>query len=234
MPGRQLQQALEAATRRPDELSPADFETSPNSMGKESIVAEIKADTAIALRDGPVKLAVPAYESFQTAGDGSSQTFTLSAEVVETPDTQDAVVWFGGDYQGVPSIDYGANEITVTGPGTVETVHVFHVSPKPATVEFRKSVPDNTAHKPLWDGNLGLIQQTNQDEQPEHVSYGRGLNRFVATDMSFEIMVDAPYTVRFEDGDGDGATATNALLQLRVFRSNSPIDGLREAVKNEM
>ena len=227
-----LQRRLENATRRPDELSPADFDTSAGSIGRESIVAEIKADTALALRDGPIKLAVPAYESFETDGDGSTQTFALSHGIIESPDTQDAVVWFGGEYQGVPTIDHDNDEITVDGPGEVVDVHVFYLSPKPATIEIRKSNAEGNSYRDLWDGNLGLIQQTDQNEQPEVVRYGGGLRRFVATDMNLEIMVDAPYTVKFETDDG--AEATNALLELRIFRTDRTIEGLNRAVVDRM
>jgi len=230
-----LQQRLENATRRPDELSPADFDTAPGSQGRESIVAEIKADTALALRDGPIKLAIPAYQSETLAGDGTDQTFTLSAGIAESPDTQDVVVWFNGSYQGTPkSIDYAADQITVAGSGSVDTVHIYHLSPKPATIEIRKSVADGSNYADLWDGNLGLIQQTNQSEQPEVVRYGPGLRRFVASDMNLEIIVNAPYVVRFEDGNGDGTEATNALLELGVLRSDRSIEGLNDAVTDEM
>jgi hypothetical protein len=156
---RDLQRRLREAEKRPDELSPADFETSVGSMGKESVVAEIKAETAIGLRDGPIKLAIPAYQSETLAGDGSDQTFALSAGLTESPDTQDVIVWFGGSYQGVPkTVDYDNDEITVAGDGSGDTVHIYHLSPKPATVELRKRTSDESNHQDLWDGNAALIQ----------------------------------------------------------------------------
>jgi len=225
---------LQAATRRKDELAPSDFETAANSMGQDSPVAEFVADTAVAFRDGRIKFALPAYDSFQTAGDGSTQTFGLSASIAESPDTQDAVVWFGGDYQGVPAIDYTTDEVTVDGPGTVETVHVFYLSSDPATVTLRKVTSDGDNREQLAEFNAALVHQTNQNEQPERLRLGSGLRRFVASDMTAEVVVNAPYVVRFEDPDGDGAIATNALLAFRVTRSDRSIDGLPAVVESRM
>jgi hypothetical protein len=227
---------LQQIGRRPDELSPADFETEVGSQGAESVVARLQADTAVALRDGPIKLAVPAYESFTTAGDGTTQTFQLSHSVTVAPDTQDVVIWFDGDYQGEPeSIDYDADTITVNGPGSVVTVHTFYVSDEPATVKYRKESPNGNHREPLYEGNAGLVHQTNQNEQPEQVRLREHpLKRFVATDMELQITVDAPYVTRFEDPDGHGATATNALLETRVLRAEQTVPGLTRLVTDAM
>lgn len=236
--GKKVLQRLDKVNRRSDELSPGDFVTSAGSQGRQAVVAELTADSPVAISDGPIKLAVPAYESFESAGDGSEQTFSLSAGVTESPDTQDAVVWFGGSYEGVPAIDYDANEITVTGPGAVETVHVFHISPKPATVEIRKESPNGNHKEPLYEGNAALLHQTNQSEQPDVLRLNAGdrtpLKRFVATNMTLQVTVDAPYVVRFEDPDGDGASATNALLQIEAQRGDRTVPGLTALVTDAM
>ena len=225
---------LQSISSRTDELAPASFdELNAGSPGQERRIAELQADAALQLRNGRLKWAIPAYQSFETAGDGSTQTFSLSHGIVDSPDTQSAVVWFGDTYDGVPTIDYAADEITVDGPGTVETVHVFYISGKPATVRLRKESSNGDVRKTLFEGNLGLIQQTNQNEQPETLSL-RGLQRFVATDMTLYVSIEAPYVARFEDPDGDGAEATNALTQIPVRRSEGSIRGLRSIVEAAM
>jgi hypothetical protein len=52
--------------------------------------------------------------------------------------------------------------------------------------------------------------------------------------MTLEVKVDAPYVTRFEDPDGDGATATNALLAIPVSKAASPVAGLNRLVRNQM
>jgi hypothetical protein len=225
---------LAAISTRTDELSPSAFDaTMASSPGRESRVAELTADAALSLRNDRIKLAIPAYESFETAGDGSTQTFSLGHSVIDTPDTQSAVVSFGGDYQGVPSVDFDANEITVDGPGTAETVHAFYLSDAPATIKIRKESANGDTRTTLFEGSLSLIQQTNQNEQPERLRLGQ-IERFVATDMTLFLSIDAPYVVRFEDPDGDGATATNALTQVPLHRAEGSVRGLREIVEAAM
>jgi hypothetical protein len=51
--------------------------------------------------------------------------------------------------------------------------------------------------------------------------------------MTLEIVVDAPYVVRFSE-DTDGSEATNALLEFRVHRADRSIPGLQSAVRQRM
>lgn len=226
--------------RRPDELAPSDFETSAGQQGKETVVAELQADTVLALKQGrnnPIRLAVPAYTSKTLAGDGSQQTFSLSTSITETEVTQDAVVWFAGDYYGTPdSIDYGNDTVTVTGDGSGATVHIFHISDTPATVSIEKVDTGDSNSSNLKTVSAGLVHQTDQSEQPEYFSFPKGepLAPFVATDMTLEVSVDAPYVTRFEDPDGDEATATNALLALPVIRGEGSVQGLNQEIRDEM
>jgi hypothetical protein len=46
--------------------------------------------------------------------------------------------------------------------------------------------------------------------------------------------VDVPYIVRYEDPDGDGAVATNALLNFTAYQGRDIVSGLKGAVKDSM
>lgn len=232
---------LAEARVRPTTLSPRQFETSTNSQGSLSEVAALVADTALALRTGrsnPFRVAIPAYESFTTAGDGSDQTFTVMHDLVECPDTQDVVVWFDGAYQGSPqSIGHDANEFTVSGPGEAVTVHAYYISGKAATFQLRKKTPSakQSASAKLYEANLGLVHQANQSEQPEYLSLNESeLQRFLASDMELTARLKAPYQVRWSDPDGDDTEPTNALLQVPAQKSNGEIEGLTSAISADM
>ncbi|MFC7226309.1 hypothetical protein N0B31_02755 [Salinirubellus salinus] len=226
--------------RRRDELSPDDFETAVNSQGKDSVVATLQADAVLALMSGrahPLKLAVPAYESFTTDGTAdNTETFTLTHDIVDSPDTLDAVVWLDGTYYGTPdSIDYSTGDIDVTDSGTNSTVHVYYVSGKAATLNLRKVAADGNTREDLFTVNPALVHQTNQAEQPEFLTLDESQAQpFVAADMSLEVVVNAPYTVRYTDPDGDGTEPTNALLSIPVQRGEGVIDGLAPEIKAHM
>ena len=232
---------LEEASVRNTSLAPRQFETATNSQGSTSEIAAFTADTAFALRTGrsnPLRLAIPAYESFTTDGGGSDQTFNLTYDIVASPDTQDAVVWFDGAYQGSPkSIDHDADSITVDGPGSAVTVHVYYIPGNAATFQIRKAMPGSKreASEKLYEANLGLIHNANQSEQPEFLELNESaLQRFLAADMDLDVRIKAPYQVRWEDPDGDGTEPTNALLQVPAQKANREVEGLRNAVSADM
>lgn len=238
MPG--VMNQLQGMQRRSDELAPADFETSAGAQGAETVVATLRTDTVLAVREGrtnPLRLAIPAYESFTLANDGTQQTFNLSHSIAQTEVTQDAVVWFDGDYQGTPdSIDYGADSVTVTGDNSASTVHVFYISDAAATVEIEKVATGRDSSDDLKTMQAGLVHQTNQSEQPEYFDFSgdHPLKGFIPTDFTLEVSISAPYVTRFNDPDGDGATATNALLAVPVSKGAAPIEGLNQLVRDQM
>ena len=232
---------LDDANVRNTALAPRQFDTSTNSQGSLSNIATLVADTALALRTGrrnPLRIAIPAYQSFTTAGDGSDQTFNVTHDLAECPDTQDVVVWFDGEYQGSPkSVDHAADSFTVDGPGSVQTVHAYYISGDAATFELRKKTPSakttNTAK--LYEVNLGLLHDANQSEQPEFLELNESaLQRFLASDMELNARLKAPYQVRWTDPDGDGTEPTNALLQVPAQKSNGEIEGLTSAISADM
>jgi|AntRauTorcE11897_2_1112592.scaffolds.fasta_scaffold01126_15 hypothetical protein len=232
---------LAEASVRNTALAPRQFETSTNSQGSTSEIASFTADTAFAVRTGrsnPLRLAIPAYQSFETAGDGSEQTFNLTYDLVASPDTQDAVVWFDGAYQGSPkAVDHDADTVTVDGPGSVVTVHVYYIPGNAATFEIRKAMPGSKreASEKLYEANLGLIHNANQSEQPEFLELNESpLQRFLGADMDLDVRIKAPYQVRWEDPDGDGTEPTNALLQVPAQKANREVSGLSAAVSADM
>jgi len=232
---------LAAASVRNTTLAPRQFETSTNSQGSLSEIAALVADTALALRTGrrnPLRLAVPAYQSFETAGDGSEQTFSVTHDLTDCPDTQDVVVWFDGTYQGSPkSANHDTDEFTIDGPGSVKTVHAYYISGKAATFELRKKTPSaqTSNSEKLYEVNLGLLHEANQSEQAEFLELNESkLQRFLASDMELTARLKAPYQVRWTDPDGNGTEPTNALLQVPAQKSNGEIEGLRSAISADM
>ena len=226
---------LAAVPRRPGQLSPDDFEQDVNEVGSQSTILTRTADAVFALRDGrdhPLKLAIPAYETFQTDGTaGNTETFALSQSITQCPDTQDAAIWLDGSFYGSPdAIDYANDTFDVTDGGTGSTVHVYHISDEAATLKFYRRWPGGNTRDPVFTANLALVHQTNQSEQAEALSLD-DLERFVATDMEFVVTVNAPYTIRFSE-DSDGTEAVNALTQIETLEGQDDVEGLGGVLKN--
>lgn len=239
-------QRLQALDRRRDDLAPGDFtSTEPNTQGSKSRIARFRAATACRVIDGrnePFRLALPCYESFTSDGTtGNSETFTLSHSLVNSPNTHDVVVWEGSRYVGEPtSVTYGAGgtaSITFSPQNANSNIHVYHVSGEAATLEVQKAIPSGStaSNEKLFSANAGLAAQTNQAQQPEYFALGESnLMPFIATDMTLDVYVDAPYTVRFSDPNGDGTTATNALMHIPLMRGADSVQGLKQAIKADM
>lgn len=248
MPGipRAIKQALQETGRDRRNLSPQAFDWQANSMGQRSRVARLRADVAYKLlgkqSDRPVELALPAYEGLgPTNGTADDQeTFSLTHGVLDCPNTQNVVVWLDGDYYGTPDNDDAVDtgDIQITDSGTSSTVHVFYIPEAAGTLEVEKAADGSTStSKNLKTVSVKNVHRKNLSEQPEYFEFRDGsdpLEPFVAADMTLDVYVDVPYVTRFEDPDGDGAVATNALLNFTAMQGRDIVSGLKSAVTDAM
>ncbi len=229
-------------TSTPRTLGPSRFDTDPGTAGQRSRVARYRTGSLLAVlagRSNPFKIAMPAYESFTTDGTGgNTETFTLSNDLIDPPHTQGIVVWENGSYQGMPgTVDFANNTFDYTDDGTSNTLHVFYIAGDAATLEVRKSAPSSStkASQVLYEENLALVHETDQNDQPEFFEFGETpLQQFVGTDQAIDVYIDAPYTVRFSDPDGDGAEPTNALLNIPTAETGESVQGLPGIIKADM
>jgi len=236
-----LIERLQNAKRQTGHIVPDDMATSVNSQGQRSEIAEFRATTAHMLRSGrsnPLKLAIPTYEKKTSDGTaGNTETFSLTHSITETAVTQDVVVWINGTYYGAPdAIDYANDTIDVTDDATGNRIHVYYISDAAASFELRKAAANaDTGSQRLYSANLGLVHPSPQIEQPEYMELNQTrLHPFVGADMTVNAYVDAPYTVRWTDNDGDGTEATNALLHIPAQIGQSEVRGLTSAVGADM
>lgn len=226
-------------------ISPSTFDAEgsigSNTVGERSRFARFRAPTATRVKTGrsnPLRLALPAFEEFTSDGTtGNSETFTLSHSVVDAPATQPVVVYIGGDRYGTPdAVDFDADTIDVTDPGSDNSVYVFYTSDEPAEVEIERATPSSSAsaQEVIFRANLGLVHQAEQQEEPEFVTLERDLQAFLAADMTLDVQVDAPYSVRYTDPNGDGATADNTLLHIPAGRAKGKVRGLKAVLSASM
>jgi hypothetical protein len=241
----QAVEALRETPATPGNLTPRTFseqgQQSAATSDAEEEIATLKAPAPLVVRTGQrFEVSLPAYEQFSTNGTaGDTETFNLSHSIVDTPNTENLVLWEAGTYIGaegaVDAIDYDANTFDYTDDGTNTTLHVWYISEASADLTVRKVTSSENSQQGLYDGNLRLVHNTNLSEQPETPDANRTkLNRVIATDMEVEVLLDAPYTFRWEDPDGDGAEPTNLLFSFPVNRAKRDIPGLEDPVSVDM
>lgn len=239
-----VREALRKTPVNPGHVTPDEFRTegttTVNTTGERSEVAELILDTPINIlsgRSNPFDVVVPAYESFSSDGtDGNTETFNLNNDVIESPNGQNVIVWIGGTYYGQPdAVDYANDTIDVTDPGSNNNIYVWYIPGNPATLEIEKAIPsgETNSSKTLHTNQLRRLHEQKQDEQPDFFTLS-GWEPYVASDMKLLVYVDAPYTVRFEDPNGDGATPTNMRLDVPVERAERSVPGLRGTIKAAM
>ncbi len=213
------------------------------TAGERSLLARFEAPAPTGILNGErVDLTLPAYQSFDTDGTAdNTETFGLSHDLLDSPNTQSIVVWEDSTYIGseaaLDNVDYQNNEFDYTSASTNTTLHVYYVSGASATIELIKTTPNagGASTQPLYNTNLSLVHATNLSEQPETLGLARSsLQGVVPTDWGVELYVDAPYQVRFSDPDGDGTEPTNALLSFPARQTQKAIAGLPAAVKSDM
>ncbi len=231
----------------PTTISPTTFadEDEAEQMASTSTdrdrIASLNAESMLAVRGGErFQLALPAYEKFTTDGTGgNTETFSLSHSVMQTPNTENIVVWEGSQYLGnepvLDAVDYDANTFDYTDDGTSNTLHVYYISDAAADLEIQKVSTSGNSYQGLYDESLRLVHQTNQSEQPETPDVNStDLNPVVPSEFEIEVYLDAPYTFRWTDADGDGTSPTNLLFSFPVNRGRGQIPGLRDAVAADM
>jgi hypothetical protein len=248
MPGnaKQVLKQVGELGRSPSSLGPTDFESEGSvqatTTGEWSLFMDYIAPTAHRLRTGRenrFRLSIPAYQSFTSDGtDGNTETFTLSHDLFQCPNTDDVVVWIGSTYYGAPdSTDYANDSIDVTDPGSNNDIYVWYMADEVADIEILKKSPAGGSQNQqrVYQTNLNLVHQTDQSEQPEFLELNQTrLHPWVPAEFKLEVQVNAPYTVRYNDENGDGATASNMLFDLPVVQGNGQVDGFGSVVKADM
>lgn len=238
-----IKNKLKAADWVPGSITLREFDTQSSTPGETSVVAEIKLGRPLQLRDDPdseLRLALPAYEHFTTNGTADEQeTFELGHNLVESPTTQDLLIWEDGAVVQPDSIDYGENTFDYTSSGTETDLDVFYIARNPASIEIRKTAPGagGKVNQTLKEAQTAILHTRDQAQQEVRFGFERTpLQPYLPRKFKLQVVVDAPYTVAFEAPERANGTprARNALLSLPRFQTEARIEGLGAAVKQDM
>ena len=229
MNAQEIAQRVANADYRNARLSTREYEFSPSTPGERSVFAEFQAEVPVSIRPAtPVDLAIPAYQRIASDGSGNESEYQFDHGLADDPAMgNDLVLYSDGDRIEPASIDYSAGSFTYADGDAEETLDAFYLSDEQAALTLRIVAPRNQWNEPL-DADIGLyhIRDTNDDPitfEPEKTE----LDGVVPTDYRLEWGINAPYEVR-RSVDDTGATATNMLLSLPIWKAQSQIEGLDE------
>lgn len=227
----------------PGRIARSDFDddtNTPNTTGELEEIARWTVPRPRVLRgDKPVRIVVPAYETFSTDGTASNtETFSLANDIIESDAAEDLVLYNEGSRVDADSIDYSNNTFDYTDSGTNNDLDVWYVVGDAARVLFEKEAPagQSTITEEIHEINTSLLHRRDQQKDGitlDVVDKGEAFP-VLPEDYDVVVKVDAPYTVRFEDDDAEGLTATNFHLLLPTEDHSETPPGLGEAVKRDI
>jgi hypothetical protein len=236
-------EALRSREGSPGRISRSDFEDDTNTPNTQNELEEIARYTIPRPRvlrgDKPVRLVVPAYETFSTNGTADdTETFSLSNDIIQSDAAEDLVLYDDGSRVDEDSIDYANNSFDYTDSGTGSDLDVWYVCSDAARVLFEKEAPagQSTINEEVFESNTALLHR--RDQQTDGITVdtsGKGeAFPVLPEDYDLVVKVDAPYTVRFEDDDAEGLTPTNMHLLIPTEHFEESPPGLGEAVKRDI
>ncbi|WP_435062393.1 hypothetical protein [Halobaculum sp. EA56] len=234
-----VRKRLEAASVHRDQFGKGDFDFTAGTPGDRSRVARFQAKRAHMLRETePVEYAIMAYETFTTDGTaGNTETFNLSNDLVDSGATDTNLVLYEGGARVQPdAVDIAGDSFDYTDDGTNNTLGVYYAAGEQAQLELVKEAPNGTK-EPVDSRLINKIHLRDNAKEPITLDLSRSYwQRYVPTDWTLDLYVDAPYTAAFMqdvDGDGEPEPATNAILSVPYSAATGSIDGLGEVVRTD-
>lgn len=223
----------------PDRLERDEFELSNGSADERALIASYQAPKPLVLRqDKPVRVTLTALDLDTAAGDGAEETFPLSNNAIDAPNTQNVVLYADGER--VPrsdySVDYDANEYTYTDDGTEQELAAYYVARDPVEFEIEKEAPrsQGSVSEVVFDEPTSLLHTRDQNEQPRFFDIGGSpLQPVVPEKWTLNVYAEGSYAPVFDD-DRNDTHAVNALLSLPYKQGRGSIDGLGRAVAHDI
>jgi hypothetical protein len=217
-------------------LQLSDFDLSNGTSGSKTKIAEYQADLPIALREEAMRLVFVSHENFTTDGaGGNTETFNVSEDLIETPNTTDLVTFLDGDRAQPDSIDYANNAFDFTAPTGNSDLDVYYVHRTPVRVTIEKHAPtgQGSVSEILYDDVTAILHERNQNQEPPVPSMTHTLQPVVPADYSIEVYADGPAALDYYESS-QGTEAPNAMLSIPINRSTERIEGLSRAVKQDI
>lgn len=215
--------------------------TATGTAGQKSRVVEFTLEVPTMLRtDVPIRLAIPAHETFTEDGTSNTETLSLSNDLIDSPITESVVVFEGGTRVQPSSIDYANDTVDVSTSGNGNTIDVFYTARNPGLLAIEKEAPPAAGRtiSTLYEAPIGLLNQRKQYEQPEYIGDEQNdpTDLLLADDFDLTVLVDVPYEVELGELSRTNGTAkaSNAIISVPTAQGESPVDGLASVVATRM
>lgn len=229
-----VQQLANIDTRRAT-LRRDQFEESPHAGGSgESTILSYKADQPVALRPGGQYRLVPvARESFTTDGSGSTQTFSLGHDLIDSDVSDNLVLFADGSRVTADAVDYAGDSFDYTDDGATQNLVAYYVAATQASVKIKKVAPGGSNSETLVEHDAALINRRDPNKDPLEFQLSQSpLQGTIPKDYRLEVTIDAPYSSG-RDPDVD-PVPSNLLVSIPINRATvAEVEGLSSAVARD-
>lgn len=239
MPGNVMRR-LRGTPAQNQKLRRTDFDLSAGTVGQRTRIARYQTELPIALRqDAPMRLVFVAREDFTTDGTASNtETFTLSNDLIQTPNTADLILYEAGNRVQPDAVDYDADSFDYTDDGTNNTLHAYYVARDPVRVDVEKVSPkaQGSVSEVVYDDVTSVLHERDQNQEPPRFDFDTDANPLapvIPRKWYLDVYAEGPVAFDWDD-DTDGTTAVNAVLSLPIRRAEERVDGLSAAVKRDI
>lgn len=231
--------AVPATTQR---LRKADFTLTEDTSGSRTKIASYEAELPIAFRKDAVRMVFVAVDQFQTNGTADdTETFNLSNDIISTANTTDFVLYEEGTRVSEDSVDYAANSFDYTDDGTNNYLHAYYVPRNPVQIEIEKTAPkaQGAVSEVVYDDVTSILHERNQNKQPPEMDFNpnRPLEPVVPRKWTIDVYADGPIAFSWDDSDeanSKDTSAVNAVMSLPINRAQRDVQGLGDAVKQDI
>jgi len=236
-----IMQRLQQTPATRQKLKKADFDLTNGSANQRSLIAEHKVKTPTFFRPNAAsRLAFATVEEFQTDGTGgNTETFSLSHNILQTPNTDNIVLYEGTTPVQTDSVDYSANTFDYTDSGTGSYLHAAYIPRDATLIEVERQAPKSqgSVSDVVLDEPTSLLHEQDQNQDPPEFLGNETLDYAVPRNWKVQIYADGPVPLEWNDdaeSNTQGVDATNAVISLPVRRASRDVEGLRRAVKRHI
>lgn len=223
-------------------LKRKDFDLSNGAANARTKIASFQAQVPLAFREKAVRMVFITVEEFQSDGTaGNTETFNLSHNALQTSNTGDFVLYENGNRVQPDAVDYSANSFDYTDDGTGNYLHAYYVPRDPVQVEVVKRAPkaQGRVEDPVFDDTTSILHERDQHRDPPEMDFDGDspLSPIVPRKWTVDIYAEGPVPFEWDDSDetnSQGTTAVNAVVSLPIKRAESDVDGLAQAVREDI
>jgi len=235
-----LQDLRDAATQK-RYLTKSGFGLTNGTSGEWSEIASYDVVSPLVLRESaPIRLMLTTVEEFQTSGNGNQETFNLSNNIIQSPNTQDLVLYSDGSLAAEDSIDYSNDSFKYTDSGAQERLHAHYVARNPGMVELEVVAPRSKGgiSQVVFDAPTALLHERDQNDEPPSFDFDSPVAKAVPRKWDLKLYADiSDYPVEWDDSseaNSQSTTATNAIVQFPAKVASRDVPGLGDVVKRHI